>query len=295
MQILGTKTGLGILKILVENPLQEFKEIELIKKAGTGKGSASDVINLLVKENILVENRIGRAKIVSLNVSNNYAFLIRELFDQEKLSNIDDRRLAALMLFSNEVRKFSDLVVVFGSSAAGTYHKESDIDILISSNCMDKVQESRKKIEELFNLRFNLHLYDGNDTFMQNAFLNGILLHGFDLGREIFSGMKIKDSLDRLFFFKERIKSALRNYSNKDYKSAEVIMESLIDQIILYLLSDKNIKYVSRKDAKESIKKIAEGRLIEKILKSRLKLKIDLTEDLVMYILTGKILKNGGY
>ena len=30
MQILGTKTGLGILKILVENPLQEFKEIELI-------------------------------------------------------------------------------------------------------------------------------------------------------------------------------------------------------------------------------------------------------------------------
>src|SRR3989338_11529391 len=148
MQILGTKTGLKILKVVFENPLKEFKEIDLIKEAGTGKGSASDIINKLIKEKILIEKKVGKAKIVSLNMRNHSAFLIKELFDRTKLLVMGKNKLAALMLFSKEIKEFSDLVVVFGSSIAGTSTKESDIDVLIACNNPNKLQESRKKIEE---------------------------------------------------------------------------------------------------------------------------------------------------
>jgi len=294
MQILGKKTSLEVLKILVENPLQEFKEIEIINKAGTGKGSTSDVVNSLIDKDIVKEKRIGKAKIISLNVHNNLSFLIKEIFSQDKLSKMEAKRLAALMLFSNEVREFSDLIVVFGSSLSGDYNEESDIDILIKSSNVDNLQKARKRTEELFNLRLNLHLYK-EDEFTRSAFLNGALVHGFDIGKEIFSNLKPKENLERLFFFKERINSASRNYNNKDYKASESIMESLIEQMIFYLLSKDNIKYESRKDAVKLIKKIKGGTLIEKILEANLKSKINLTEKLIMSMLIGKILENEGY
>ncbi|MDP2672217.1 MAG: nucleotidyltransferase domain-containing protein [Nanoarchaeota archaeon] len=295
MEILGTKTGLKILKILIENPLYEFKEIEIINKAGTGKGSASNAINSLIKRGIVKEKRIGKAKIISLNIHNNSSFLIKELFSQDKLSKMEEKRLASLILFSEEIKEFSDLIVVFGSSLAGTQHKESDIDVLIKSNNMNKIQTIRKRIEELFNIKFNLHMYKEKEEFTQNAVLNGALIHGFEDAKRIFSGIKPKNDMDRLFFFKERINSIIRNYNNKDTKTSESIMESLLEQMIFYILSEKNIKYESKKDALKSIKDTKEGKTIEKILKSPFKTKINLTEDLIMSILTNKILENEGY
>ena len=294
MQILSKKTSLEVLKVLIENPLQEFKEIEIINKAGTAKGSAGNVINSLIDKNIIKEKRIGKAKIISLNFHNNSAFLIKEIFSQDKLSKMEAKRLAALMLFSNEIKESSDLIVVFGSSLSGDYNEKSDIDVLIKSSDIDKLQNARKKTEELFNLKFNLHLYK-EDEFTRNAFLNGALVHGLDVGRKIFSNIKPKNNLERLFFFKERINSALRNYNNKDNKASKSIIESLIEQMIFYLLSENNIKYESRKDAVKLIKKIKEGTLIEKISKANLKSKISLTENLIISMLINKILENEGY
>lgn len=295
--MIGTKTELKILKVLTENPFQEFKEIELINAAGTGKGSAGIVIDYLIDKKLINESRAGKTKIISLNTQNHFAFLIRELLNREKLSKMEDKRLAALMLFSNETKSISDLIVVFGSSLAGTHTEESDLDILIATNKIEKVQESRKRIEELFNIRFNLHFYNKYDEFTKSAFLNGVLIHGFETGRNIFLNIKTKKifDLDRLFFFDERVKSVLRNYNNKDYNAAESIMEKLIEQIIFYLLSEYKINYASRKDAFELIKKTKEGKLIERILKSSLKSKIVQIDELITEILIKKILENEGY
>lgn len=84
MAPLGTKTALKILKALLDDPLREFKEIELIKKAKTGKGSASTLINGLVKESILLEKRAGKTKLITLNLKSRDVFLLKNLFDQKK-------------------------------------------------------------------------------------------------------------------------------------------------------------------------------------------------------------------
>ena len=74
---LGNKTAIKLLKELFKEPRHEFKEIELIKKAKTGKGSANTTINKLVEETILIEKRVGKTKIIYLNAKNEVVFILK--------------------------------------------------------------------------------------------------------------------------------------------------------------------------------------------------------------------------
>jgi predicted nucleotidyltransferase len=300
MKYLGTKTAIKILKILFENPLQEFKEIELVREAKVGKGSASTTINNLVKEGILVEKRIGKAKLLSLKVHSTKTYLIKTLLDQEKLSRMQVSKLASVLYFKNEVGAKTELVVLFGSTIAGTSTEDSDVDLLIVGK---DFKEERKKVEELFGERFNIHSYTKgdledkrmSDNFIQNAILNGVVLKGYDLGKVLFSGLREKEERDRLIFFRDRIKSSLRNYLQKDYKTSQEIVERTVEQIVPYILSKKSINYSSKKDSEKQMEKIPEGRIIKKIKSSQLKEKINILEDFIKDMICDVVLKNEGY
>src|SRR3989344_4485046 len=119
MEEFGTKTALKLLKVLFENPMREFKEIELIKSAETGKGAASQTIDKLLKKEILLEKRIGKTKVINLNLRNKEVYFLKMLFDNEKLVLMGKSKLSALLLFVQKVKKYSQLIIVFGSSIAG--------------------------------------------------------------------------------------------------------------------------------------------------------------------------------
>ena len=228
---------------------------------------------------------------------------MKNLFDEKKILNLLGTKLASVILFRNQVKEYTKLIMVFGSTIARTSTEKSDIDLLLVYNHANKVMKIREEIEELFGERFNLHLYTRNeikkkvktDSFTRNTLLKGVIIYGYELGKDLFSIIKGEEDLKRLFFFNERIKSALKNYLNKDYKTAEEIIERTIEQLIFYLLSEKGISYTSKEDAKRFIKKISEGKTINKIYKVSLKEKIILTERLVMSILKNKIVESEGY
>ena len=295
---LGNKTAVKLLRELLKEPLQKLKEVELVKKAKTGKGSANKIINKLVDKKILTEERIGKTKIIYLNMKNESVFLLKNLFDREKIASLEYSKLAAVELFKDRVRENIKLLVVFGSTIAGTSTKKSDIDILLVGEDIETINREKKNIEELFGEQFNLHIYKNleiidkikKDSFIQNAFLNGVLIYGYDLGRILFLSLKGEESLDRLFFLDERIKSALRNYQNRDYQTAKEILEKTLEQLIFYLLSQKRINYMSKQQAKKAIKKLKEGKIIQKINKSLLKEKIFLVEKLILTTIKNKIL-----
>ena len=121
------------------------------------------------------------------------------------------------------------------------------------------------------------------------------MLYGYDLAIELFSSIKKKGDLERLFFFNDRIKSALRNYLNKDYKTTKEILERTLEQMIYYLLSEKEIRYTSKKDAAELIKRLPEGVIIQKINKAPLKEKISLSEKFILDGLKSRIIMREGY
>jgi len=297
------KTTQKILKTLLENPLYEFKEIGLINKAKVGKGSASNIIDCLTSNKILIEKRIGKSKILSLNLRSRYFFLLKALFDQERLLFIDKAKSSTILFFKDIIKKDIQLLIVFGSTIAGTSTEESDIDILIVTNNQDKMIKERKKAEEIFGQRFNLHVHTEKeirnkvreDKFIINVLLKGILIYGYDLAKELFSEINKEEiDLQRLFFLNDRINSAERNYLNKDNSVAQEIIEKTLEQMIFYLLSEKNISYASKIDARNLINKYPEGKAITKIQKSPLKEKIALSRKLIMNILMDKIFEKEG-
>ncbi|MEK6952913.1 MAG: nucleotidyltransferase domain-containing protein [Nanoarchaeota archaeon] len=297
------KTMQKVLGVLLADPLYEFKEIELINKAKIGKGSASHAINNLINDKVLIEKRVGKAKILSLNLRNSYFTLLKNLFDLEKLLLMGRNRYSAVLFLKDLIKEDIRLLIVFGSTIAGTSTEESDIDILIVTNNQYRISKEREKTEEIFGQKFNLHVYTEKeinskvkeDTFIKNALLKGVLIYGYDLAKELLSGIKKeKTDIERLFFFDERIKSAEKNYLNKDKVAAMEIIEKTLEQITFYILSENNSSYTSKLDASQIINKYPEGRIMIKIRKSSLKEKIFLTKKLIMKMLMDKILEKEG-
>src|SRR3989344_412261 len=303
MEALGTKTAWKLLKVLFENPLQEFKEIDLIKSARTGKGTASQTIGRLLKEDILLEKRMGKTKVISLNLRNKKVYFLKMLFDKEKLILMGWPRFAALLLFVQKVKKYSKLMVVFGSSVAGTANERSDIDVLIVCDNLDSINNERKKVEELFGEKFNINCYNedeiknriNEDSFVKNAFIKGAIIWGYNLGIELFTSLKSSIEIDRLLFLHERIKSALNNYLNKDYNASKEILDKAIEQLIFYILSGKDIDRKSKRDAYETILRLPEGKKIKKIKQLELGKRINLSQELVLDMIREEILKGEGY
>ncbi len=290
---LGTKTAFKIFKVLADHPLQEFKEVELIQQAKTGKGAASDAIREMVKDNIVVAKTIGKAKIISLQVKSRRAFLLKNLCDLEKIQVLPQEKRAALALFSESIRDEVGLMIVFGSTMAGTATLDSDVDVLIVAKRMEKINQQRKNCEEIFGLKFNLHTYAekeaktklATDQMLQHVLLQGVLLQGYDLGQELFSLLGEPVTIERPLFLLKRARAASHNYIHHDYAAAEEIVQRTVEQLIFHILTERHIPYQSKKDAWETMQHLPEGKILHRIRRSSLKEQITLLEEMVKSIL----------
>ncbi len=300
MAFLESKTSTRILSCLFNETIREFKESELISLAGTGKGSASKLIDNLAKEGLLNLRRVGKTKLISINLRNSQSFLLKMLFDHDKLKNLSKQQLSLVLFFKSEAKDYLDLMIVFGSTISGKAKESSDIDLLIVTKDIKEIELIRRKTEDLFNQRINLHIYDKlelfqkvkNESLISNALLKGIVLFGYDFAQSLLSSLKEKNNIENLLLFNERVKAAVRNISHKDYSAAEAIIKQLLDQIVFSLADEKGLSYSNRRDVYEAIRNISEYKIIQKINKVSLKHKIKFIEDLVLGMLIDKILKN---
>ena len=284
-----TKTTIKLFKVLLGNPLKEYKEIELVNLAKTGKGAANTLINSLIKSNMLNEKRIGKTKLLSLDLNNPATFSLKVIFDQEKVKDIPQKKLAAVFLLKNQIKGMCSSIILFGSTINKTFTKKSDIDLLIISENTSEIERERNSIEEITGEKFNPHIHKNinlQDSFFQNILTQGIIIHGYDYVKEFFKfGNK---PLDRLYFLYNRLDSAKRN--KNDYETSNEIIRLALEQLIFYLLSENKISYNSKKEAKNLITKLPEGKSITKIEKAELKEKILLFQGLLSELFQKKIL-----
>lgn len=278
-EVLGSRTAIRILNVLFDNPSSEFKEISLIKSANTGKGSASAFVNKLAKEKFVICKRVGKTKMIRLNLLNEPALLLKFSFGNKKLERLPKEVLASIRLLREKIKDEIRLMIVFGSYIAGTATENSDIDLLIVAKDSKKINDSKKEVEEIFGKKINLHIFDEHEAFKQNDFfrntlLRGVIAYGYDLAVYLLKDSR-KEPLEKIEYLLKRHKSALRNYINKDYDSASAIIENILEQLVFLLLSRENIGYISKKDAADSLKKLPEGKAIENIKKMSIKQKIE--------------------
>ena len=142
-----TKKQLKIFEVFARNPFAEHTRKEIKKDSKEKSNNAlALVINTLKSEGVLIENKIGRSGILTLNLDNDLAFYYLALCNTERINNLVKLSLETLKKEIIEETPFFS-IAIFGSYAVGDQKKESDLDIAV----FIADEDNRKKIEALAN------------------------------------------------------------------------------------------------------------------------------------------------
>lgn len=115
-----TPTVMSVLEFFLADPLKEYYEREVARKAGVSRGSAHRILKLLLKLGFLSREEKGRMLIYRLNLKEP---VVRQF---KILVNI-----FALRELVDKLKMHSRRIVLFGSCAQGVDVRESDVDLLV--------------------------------------------------------------------------------------------------------------------------------------------------------------------
>ncbi len=137
--ILGSKTKIDTLAVLVSNPHRTFIEVELAKESGSTVSEVNRQMRDLTTPGLVVMERIGKAKVYSINTKH---FLYRPLKGLFRSLEETYRNLASEIVGFLTRRYKPRAVILFGSLAKGKIKSDlvkepSDIDLLVVADRRD--------------------------------------------------------------------------------------------------------------------------------------------------------------
>ncbi len=142
-----TEKQLKIFEAFAKKPFAEYTRKKVKKESKEKSNNAlASAINLLKKEGVLNEKKVGKSGLLTLNLENDLTFYYLALCNSNRVSS--NIKLAAGKLkeeISEDTPFFS--IVIFGSYAVGEQKKGSDLDIAIFIENEDK----QRQIEAMAN------------------------------------------------------------------------------------------------------------------------------------------------
>ena len=142
-----TKNQLKIFGVFAKKPFAEYTRKQIKKESKEKSNNALALaINALKKEDVLIEKKIGKSGILTLNLNNDLTFYYLALRNHNKLNNPAKLSLEALKKEITEETPFFS-IVIFGSYAVGEQKNGSDLDIAV----LIEDEDNRKKTEALAN------------------------------------------------------------------------------------------------------------------------------------------------
>ncbi len=116
-----------ILKIFYSNRNKPVHLREIARLACMNESTASLHLNNLVKDGIMKHASEGNLK--KFYVSKSYLPEIFPLFDQERMEKLPLLRKNAIKIYINSLENKPVLLIVFGSTAKGSFKEDSDLDL----------------------------------------------------------------------------------------------------------------------------------------------------------------------
>ncbi len=137
-----SELSLIILDLLSKNPfkvctIDEIKENLIKINIKTNYATVYRNVDYLVKQGILLKEKYGMASKIKINCSNEKTAPLLSLIDTKKFENFFSKLngflLTTVREITSDVRGINDFraVLIFGSYAKGTQHKNSDLDLLV--------------------------------------------------------------------------------------------------------------------------------------------------------------------
>ena len=118
-----------ILRLFYDNNNKPLHLRDISRKIKLNESTTSTHLNNLVKDGILKTEKDANLK--KFSIYKNQIPFIFPLFDYERLDALSLVRKDAVKLYIKNLDKKPLLAIVFGSTAKGTFRKDSDVDILV--------------------------------------------------------------------------------------------------------------------------------------------------------------------
>jgi len=152
-RVLGSRTKINALSVLLASPERSIVESELAKEAGASVSEINRQMKDLVNAGLVIMERVGKAKVYRANSQH---FLFKPL--KGVFRNLEEvyREIASKVVkFIKEKHKI-ETVILFGSLLKGRIRSDivkepSDIDIIIVTESEDQVKEAEKNLLNFIN------------------------------------------------------------------------------------------------------------------------------------------------
>jgi|SRR3989344_726648 len=155
---------------------------DLARRTHLNENSATRFLHQLEKMNLLRSHKDGNLKKYSIQ-KNDRTFALFAYYDILRLNKLPSIRHNSLNYFLKELKEKPIIVILFGSTAKGTFTEDSDIDLLLVVNKKLKTEYARRFAESQTAIRisclqityadFLLELKLKQDNVIQSAINTG--------------------------------------------------------------------------------------------------------------------------
>ena len=171
---------LKVVRFFLENPYKEVYLRQLAKELSLSSFAIKKYSDLLVKEELIKEQRIANLRYFKANINNLFFKHLKIAF------NINLLLKSGLLDFLKQNLANVSSVVLFGSMAKGEDDKQSDVDILIIGK---EKYLNLEKFEEIIGKDITLHIFswsEWNKQAVENkAFYSDVTSYGITLYGEL--------------------------------------------------------------------------------------------------------------
>lgn len=107
---------------------------EVLRQTNLTQNTTLKHLKALLNNNLLISTKKIGNTFYKINLKNPQIYSILSYFDYKKFNALPSSRKNAIIEFLNKIENKPIIALIFGSTAKGTFGKESDIDILMIYN-----------------------------------------------------------------------------------------------------------------------------------------------------------------
>jgi len=142
-----TEKRLKIFEVFARKPFAEFTRKQTKKESKEkSNNTLALAINLLKKDEVLIEKKVGKSGLLMLNLNNDLTFYYLALCNNQRIEKTAKVAVKRLRDEIDNITKFYS-IVIFGSYAINEQKQTSDLDIAIFIDG----EEKRKQVEASIN------------------------------------------------------------------------------------------------------------------------------------------------
>lgn len=164
-QIFTSTINQKILKFLAGNPEKIYFDSEIAQKIGISAGACNQALRDLFSNNLVTKETKGRMNFYQINSDNSLTKQFKVFLIVSKLNPIIEK-----------IKKYSQKIILFGSSSRGENTSISDIDLFILSRQKEEVEKNinNKKIKTIIKTPTEFSNLEKNDPVFFGEIERGI-------------------------------------------------------------------------------------------------------------------------